>query len=89
MSGFDFDDLTWPPGKDWPAGSLPLPRLTLALSALELNKLIRHHDQLRAECSADHDYEAELFHKARASYLRQRLSAVTPQTLTPDRKGHG
>lgn len=76
MSGFEFDGPAWPPGNERPAGVLPPSCLTLELSALEVNELIRHHDQLGAEDAADHEHEAELFHKARASYLRQRLEAV-------------
>lgn len=89
MSGFEFEGPAWPPGDEWPAGVLPPPCLTLELSALEVDALIRHHDQLGAADAADHEHEAELFHKARASYLRQRLGAVAPHMLTPNRKGHG
>ena len=50
--------------------------MTLELSALEVNELIRHHYQFGTADAADHEHESELFHKVRASYLRQRLGAV-------------
>lgn len=78
----------WPPGEEWPAGVLPPPCLTVELSALEIESLIRHHDESAAMAHAGHDHDAGLFHQARASYLRQRLAAVAPHRLTPGRKGH-
>lgn len=77
----------WPPGDEWPAGMMPPPTLTLEISAIELEEVIRHHDNYGAAADADHDHETELYHKARASYLRQRLGQIAPHRLTPDRRG--
>ncbi len=63
------------------------PCLTVEIAALELEALIRHHDEFASDAERDREPETELFHKARASYLRQRLGAVALHRLTPDRAG--
>jgi hypothetical protein len=88
VSGFTFDGPVWPPGDEWPSGVLPPPSLTVEIAAIELEVLIEHHDSYGAEARARHEHDVELFHMARASYLRQRLAMVAPHRLTPDRKGH-
>ena len=82
-----FDGPAWPPGEEWPAGVLPKPYLTLEIAVLELEVLIRSHDDAAVGAERDREPHAELFHKVRASYLRQRLGAVAPHRLTPDRAG--
>lgn len=82
-----FDGPAWPPGEEWPAGVLPKPYLTLEVAVLELEVLIRSHDEAAVAAERDHELNAELFHKIRASYLWQRLGAVAPHRLTPDRAG--
>ena len=88
MNGFSFDNLIWPPDQEWLSGLPPLPRLTVEIAAVELAVLIEHHDDFGAKAASAHDYDTELFHAARASYLRQRLAKIAPHRLTPDRKGH-
>lgn len=78
----------WPLGGEWPAGALLPSCLTVELSVLEVETLIWHHDDFAATAHAEHDHNVGTFHQARASYLRQRLAAVVPHRLTPDRKGH-
>ena len=78
----------WPPGDEWPAGVLPQPSMTIELAAPEVETLIAHHDEFAADAHRQHDHKAELFHEARASYLRQRLGAVAPHRLT-GRSGRG
>lgn len=78
----------WPPGDEWPVGALPAPTMTIELAALEVETLIEHHDGFATDAHRQHDHDAGLFHEARASYLRQRLGAVAPHRLTPERKGH-
>ena len=87
MSDREFDGPAWPPGEEWPAGVLPKPCLTLEIASLELEALIKCHDEAAAAAERDRTPETELFHKIRASYLRQRLGAVAPHRLTPDRAG--
>ncbi len=82
-----FDGPAWPPGEEWPAGVLPKPCFTLEIAVLEMEVLIRSHDEAAVMAERDHELDAELFHKIRASYLRQRLGAVAPHRLTPDRTG--
>jgi len=84
---YTFDGPAWPPGEEWPAGVLPPPCLTLEIAALELEVLIAHHDEFAAAAERDRTPETELFHRVRASYLRQRLGMVAPHRLTPDRAG--
>jgi len=67
---------------------LPPPCLTIEIASLELEELIKYHDDFRTEAEGRNDLKAELFHAARASYLRQRLAAVAPHRLTPEKKGH-
>ena len=84
---YTFNGTAWPLGEEWPAGALPPPCLTLEIAALELEALIAHHDEHAAFSKRDRTPETKLFHKARASYLRQRLAQVAPHRLTPERKG--
>ena len=84
---YTFDGPAWPPGEEWPAGVLPKPYLTLEIATLELEVLIRSHDDAAVGAERNCEHDAELFHKVRASYLRQRLGAVAPHRLTPDRVG--
>ncbi len=88
MSSFIFDGSVWPISEEWPTGVLPPPCLTIEIAAVELEVLIEHHDDFGAKAAAAHEYETELFHAARASYLRQRLAMIAPHRLTPDRQGH-
>lgn len=88
MTGFEFHGPIWPPGDEWPASDLPQPALTVDIAAVELEVLIKHHDSYAVEAATNHNHEVELFHLARASYLRQRLAQVVPHRLTPERKGH-
>ena len=88
MSSFSFDNLIWPPDQEWLADLPPSPCLTIEIAAVELKVLVEHHDDFGAKAASAHDYDTELFHAARASYLRQRLAMIAPHRLTPDWKGH-
>ncbi len=88
MSSFSFDNLIWPHDREWLADLPPSPCLTVEIAAVELEVLIEHHDDFRAKAAVAREHETELFHAARASYLRQRLAKIAPHRLTPDRKGH-
>ncbi len=88
MSSFIFDELIWPPDQEWLSNLTPSPCLTVEIAAVELEVLIKHHDDFGAKAAAAHEHETEMFHAARASYLRQRLAMIAPHRLTPDRKGH-
>ena len=87
MAEVSFDGPDWPLGDEWPASLLPPPSMTVELAALEINALIRCHDELRAVAARDHHQEAEAFYKARATYLRHRLSTIAPARLKAERKG--
>lgn len=83
-----FDGPAWPVGDEWPAELLPPPIITVTIASLELEALIEHHDAHAIAAAAQHHHDPELFRLTRASYLRQRLAAVAPHRLTPDRKGN-
>jgi hypothetical protein len=87
MNGLGFDGPAWPLGKEWPTEVLPAPCLTLEIAYLELEVLIAHHVEFAVVAKRDGRQAMELFHRTRASYLRQRLTAIAPHRLTPDRAG--
>jgi len=67
---------------------LPPPVLTLEISVLELEGMIEQHDEMAKESAANHEHEGEVFFRARASYLRQRLAAIAPQRVAPHKPGN-
>jgi hypothetical protein len=79
----------WAFSKEWPHGIIPKPLLTpivqLNVSVLDLETLVELHERMAIDNHSQHDHEGALLHRARASYLRKRLAAVTPHELTPDR----
>lgn len=77
----------WPIGKEWPRGDLPQPSLTLELSALELLDLADSHLLRAANATRSGERDKHLFFEARASYLRQRVAAIAPHLLAPERSG--
>ena len=85
---YAFDSTAWLLGKELPPEALPQPTIAVTLDYLELETLIEDHVISAANAVDQHDHNAELFHVARESYLRQRLAAVAPYRLTPDRKGN-
>lgn len=85
---YTFDSTAWPIGDPWPDNLLPPPTVAVTLGYLELEVLIKDHVISAAKAAAEHNQDVEMFHTMRASYLRQRLAAVAPHRLTPERKGN-
>jgi len=85
---YTFNGSAWLIGDEWPDNLLPPPTITVTLASLELETLIEDHVISAANAAEQHDHSTEMFHTMRASYLRQRLAAVAPHRLTPDRKGN-
>jgi len=77
----------WPPGKEWPQGSLPQPTLTIELSAMELLALADSHLIQAANAAGKSEHDTRLFFEARARYLHQKVAAVAPHLFAPERKG--
>ncbi|MGI4801310.1 MAG: hypothetical protein ACRYG8_46265 [Janthinobacterium lividum] len=85
---YTFDGPAWNIGQEWPDGLLPPPTVAVTIGYLELEVLIEDHVISAANAADQHSHDTEMFHTMRASYLRQRLAAVAPHRLTPDRKGN-
>jgi len=64
------------------------PCVTLETASLELEVLIKYHEAFSTAAEGRNELKAELFNAGRASYLRQRLAAVAPHRLTPEKEGH-
>lgn len=86
MSDASSDGTLQPLSSKRPTRALPLPNLTIEITAAELKALISHHDSFGAYAEDHHDHDTASYHRMQAGNLRQYLVTTVAQGIIPARE---